>query len=149
MGLRRCKAHFPIHLWLFLHLYAFEFWDSWSWPTTALINPICLIHWVFIYVCLLSVLPMAGQCLRQPHPGSYSLLLLRPAVHLHNLLSTGQVTMSTNFFVRVAFNRGVCWSHLSYMSSLCVVVTRPHPITRQTLAATQRLVCTLRTCMDW
>ncbi len=36
---------------------------------------------------------MAGQRLRQHQPGSYSLLFHPSAVHLYNLLSTGQVIL--------------------------------------------------------
>lgn len=54
------------------------------------IKPPSLINCVFMHLCVPSVLSVARR-LCQPQPGSYSLLHLHPAVHLHNLLSTRQV----------------------------------------------------------
>lgn len=50
-------------------------------------------------MCLLSVFPVARQSLRQHQPGSYSLVLLHSTVHLHNLLSTGQVCVPVSIAV--------------------------------------------------
>lgn len=54
------------------------------------ISPVSVINCVFIYLCVPAVLAVARR-LRQPQPGSYSLLCLHPPVHLHNILHTGQV----------------------------------------------------------
>lgn len=45
----------------------------------------------YLTVFSTSVLPVDGQGLRQPQPGSFSLLLHHAAVHLHHLISPRQV----------------------------------------------------------